>query len=220
MKIVIVGGGKLGHQIAGNLLDRKYDVKLIEKDKMKCMKLANELDVEVICGDGTEIEVLEDAGTRNTDCFISVTGSDQDNLVASQLAKLEFNAKKVIARANDPRNLMALRTLGADFAVSSTEIITNLIEQEVDVAGVHLLATLNKGKATICSVTLPYNTALDGITLKDIDLPQGSLIISLLRDENMMVPNGFTEIRANDELVAVCKGNSQNQLMKILGSTK
>ena len=220
MKIVIVGGGKLGHQIAGNLLDRKYDVKLIEKDKIKCMKLANELDVEVICGDGTEIEVLEDAGTRNTDCFISVTGSDQDNLVASQLAKLEFNAKKVIARANDPRNLMALRTLGADFAVSSTEIITNLIEQEVDVAGVHLLATLNKGKATICSVKLPHNTALDGIMLKDIELPQGSLIISLLRDENMMVPNGFTEIRANDELVAVCKGNSQNQLMKILGSTK
>lgn len=220
MKIVIVGGGKLGHQIASNMLDRKYNVKLIEKDKLKCMKLANELDAEVICGDGTEIEVLDDAGTRNTDCFIAVTGSDQDNLVASQLAKLEFNAKKVITRANDPRNLRPLRTLGADFAVSSTEIITNLIEQEVDAAGVHLLATLNKGKATICSVTLPPNTALNGIMLKDIDLPKGSLIISLLRDEKMMIPNGLTEFRANDELVAVCKGNSQNQLMKILGSTK
>ena len=81
MKIVIVGGGKLGHQIAGNLLDRKYDVKLIEKEKIKCMKLANELDAEVICGDGTEIEVIEAAGTRNTEWFIVVTGGDQSNLV-------------------------------------------------------------------------------------------------------------------------------------------
>ncbi len=81
---------------------------------------------------------------KNADCFISVTGSDQDNLVATQLAKNEFNAHKVIVRANNPRNVEALRTLGTDIVVSSTEIITRLIEQEVDLAGMHLLATLNK----------------------------------------------------------------------------
>ncbi|MBE6830027.1 potassium channel family protein [Caproiciproducens sp. R1] len=218
MRIVIVGGGKLGHQIARNMLERKYSVKLIEKDKLKCMRLANELDVEVICGDGTEIEVLDEAGTKNADCVIAVTGSDQDNLVASQLARKEFKAAKVIARANDPRNLAALRKLGADIAVSSTEIITNLIEQEVDVSKMHLLATLNKGKAGICAITLPRNTALDGVQLKDITLPQGSLIISVVRGDSMMIPNGFTVIRANDEIVAVCENKSQKKLMEILGA--
>nr|WP_319489789.1 NAD-binding protein [uncultured Caproiciproducens sp.] len=220
MRIVIVGGGKLGHQIARNMLERKYNVKLIEKDKIKCMRLANELDAEVICGDGTEIEVLEEAGTKNVDCFIAVTGSDQDNLVASQLARKEFKAGKVIARANDPRNLAALRTLGADIAVSSTEIITNLIEQEVDVSKMHLLATLNKGKAGICSITLSRDTALDGIQLRDITLPHGSLIISVVRGDSMMIPNGFTVIHANDEIVAVCENKSQKELMRILGVQK
>ena len=216
MRIVIVGGGKLGYHLATNMLESKHDVRLIEKNKLRCMRLANELDVEVICGDGTEIETLEEAGTQNADCFIAVTGQDQDNLVAAQLAKRQFKAVKVIARANDPRNMDALRILGADIAVSSTEIITNLIEQEVDVAEMHLLATLNRGRAGICAMTLPPDTALEGVMLKNIDLPDSSLVISILRGESMMIPNGNTVIHANDEIVAVCEGKSQKQLLKIL----
>lgn len=220
MRIVIVGGGKLGYHLATIMLDRKHDVRLIEKNKLRCMRLANELDVEVICGDGTEIETLEDAGTQNADCFIAVTGQDQDNLVASQLAKRQFKAIKVIARANDPRNMDALRILGADIVVSSTEIITNLIEQEVDIAEMHLLATLNKGRAGICTMTLPPDTALEGVTLKDVDLPESSLVISIVRGDTMMIPNGNTVIHANDEIVAVCEGKSQKQLLRVLRERK
>ena len=220
MRIVIVGGGKLGYHLATIMLDRKHDVRLIEKNKLRCMRLANELDVEVICGDGTEIETLEDAGTQNADCFIAVTGQDQDNLVASQLAKRQFKAIKVIARANDPRNMDALRILGADIVVSSTEIITNLIEQEVDIAEMHLLATLNKGRAGICTMTLPPDTALEGVTLKDVDLPESSLVISIVRGDAMLIPNGNTVIHANDEIVAVCEGKSQKQLLRVLRERK
>ena len=220
MRIVIVGGGKLGYHLATIMLDRKHDVRLIEKNKLRCMRLANELDVEVICGDGTEIETLEDAGTQNADCFIAVTGQDQDNLVASQLAKRQFKAIKVIARANDPRNMDALRILGADIVVSSTEIITNLIEQEVDIAEMHLLATLNKGRAGICTMTLPPDTALEGVTLKDVDLPESSLVISIVRGDAMMIPNGNTVIHASDEIVAVCEGKSQKQLLRVLRERK
>ena len=220
MRIVIVGGGKLGYHLPTIMLDRNHDLRLIEKNKLRCMRLANELDVEVICGDGTEIETLEDAGTQNADCFIAVTGQDQDNLVASQLAKRQFKAIKVIARANDPRNMDALRILGADIVVSSTEIITNLIEQEVDIAEMHLLATLNKGRAGICTMTLPPDTALEGVTLKDVDLPESSLVISIVRGDAMMIPNGNTVIHANDEIVAVCEGKSQKQLLRVLRERK
>lgn len=218
MKVIIVGGGKLGHQIARNLMEHKYGVKLIEKDKAKCTRLANSLDAEVIFGDGTELDALEEAGAANADCFIAVTGSDQDNLVASQLAKKEFKIKKVIARNNDPRNLDALRKLGPDIAVSSTEIITNMIEQEVDSAEAHLLATLNRGRASIIALTLPEDTALDGIMLKDLALPSDSLIVSIVRKETLMIPNGLTVLHANDEIVAVCDRKGGKELQHILGA--
>lgn len=220
MKIVIVGGGKLGYFLARNMLDRDYKVKLIEKDKTKCLKIANELDAEVICGDGTEIEVLANVGTGRADCFIAVTGRDQDNLVASQLAKKKFMVKQVIARANNPRNLEVLRKLGVDNAVSSTEIITRLIEQEVAAVGLHLLASLNKGRAAICTLTLPKYAAIDGISVKDLQMPKSSLLVSLLRDERLIIPQGDTVIHAGDEIIAVCESASQKELLKLFNEVK
>ena len=219
-RTIIVGGGKLGLDLANSLMERRYDVRLIEKNRVKCVQLANDLDAEVIYGDGTEIEILDEAGTKNCDCFIAVTGSDQDNLVATQLAKKEFGAKKVIIRANNPHNMEALRKLGTDIVVSSTEIITRLIEQEVEVAEMHMLATLNKGKASICTMILPQNSALDGCELREITLPHGSLIISILRKDEMMIPNGFTVIQAGDEVVAVCENESRKSLLKILNAKR
>ena len=197
--------------------DKAYKkIELIEKNKLKCMHLADVLDVEVICGDGTEIKVLADANTHKADCFIAVTGRDQDNLVASQLAKKRFQVKKVITRANNPRNLEALRKLGMENAVSSTEIITRMIEQEVESAEMRLLASLNKGKAAICEIVVPKDAKINGASLKDIELPHSSLIISILRDENLIIPQGDTQIYSGDEVVAVCDGHSQKRLMKIL----
>lgn len=215
MKIVIVGGGKLGYHLARNMLDRDYTVILIERDKLRCLHIANELDAEVINGDGTEIEVLARAGAGRADYFIAVTGSDQDNLVASQLAKKKFLVNKVIARANNPRNLEALRRLGADNAVSSTEIITRMIEQQVESVGMHLLASLNKGKASICTFTIPERSTLNNMALKDVPMPKSSLIISLVRGERLIIPQGNTIMFSGDEIVAVCDGNSQKELVKL-----
>ncbi len=216
MRIVIVGGGKLGYHLAQTMLERDYEVELIEKNKLKCAHLADVLDVEVICGDGTEIRVLADAGTHKADCFIAVTGSDQDNLVASQLAKKRFQVKKVITRANNPRNLEALRKLGIENAVSSTEIITRLIEQEVESAEMRLLASLNKGRAAICEIVVPTEAKVSGNSIKDLKMPPSSLIISILRNEELIIPQGDTKIYSGDEVVAVCDGHSQKPLMRLL----
>ena len=220
MKIVIVGGGKLGYYIARNMIERNYEVKIIEKQKNRCRKIANDLNVEIICGDGTEIEVLADACNGKTDCFIAVTGTDQDNLVASQLAKKKFNVSKVIARANNPRNLEALRKLGVRNAVSSTDIITRMIEQEVESEGMKLLASLNKGKAVISTITLPDNSAMCGKKLKDIVLPRSSLIVSVVRNEALIIPQGETMIYDGDEIVAVCSADNQRDLVRIFSSVQ
>lgn len=213
MRIVIIGGGKIGYFLTRNMLDRNNEVKLIEKNKARCMWLANQLDAEVICGDGTEIEVLASAGIGRADCFIAVTGRDQDNLVASQLAKKKFMVKQVIARANNPRNVESLKKLGVENAVSSTEIITQMIEREVASAGLHLLTMLNKGQAAICSITLPKRTRFNGMPLRDIQMPKSSLIVSLLRDEQLIIPQGDTRIYAGDEVIAICNSENQQELM-------
>ena len=216
MKIVIMGGGKLGAHLAENMLESKHTVRLIERDQNRCQRLANELDAVIICGDGTELGSLTDAETEDADCFIAVTGRDQDNLVACQLAKRQFHVKRVIARVNNPRNSQAMKAFGADIAVSSTEVITSLIEQEVDVAEMHLLATLNKGRAGICAITLPDDTALRRRTLNEISLPAGTLIISIVRGDALIIPNGSTMMQPRDEVVAVCSAGSQKELLRIL----
>ncbi len=216
MNIVIVGGGKLGYHLAISLLDKGYAVNLIEKDKIKCSYIADSLDAQVVLGDGTDLSILESANILNTDYFIAVTGRDQDNLVACQLAKYRFNVKKVIARVNNPENLEIFKSLGVNIAVSSTDIITNIIEQEIQITEIKLLAKLNEADANICSINIPHNSNIDGKQIKDINMPKSSLIVSIIREEKLIIPKGDTKIKDGDEIIAVCKKSGQKNLMKLL----
>lgn len=219
MKVIIAGGGKLGYSLARNLIDRRYDVSVIEISKKVSERVANELQIEVVCGDATNIETLDSLDFNNVDCFIAVTGRDQDNIVASQLAKNELKIPKVIARANNQRNLEAMRRLDIDIVVSSTEIITKMIEQEVVNAGAQLLATL-KGKAAILSFTLPENSIIDGYAIKDIKMPNSSLIVSIARGEKLYIPRGDTVIHSNDEIIIFCGDDSQKSVEKLWTTIK
>lgn len=220
MNIVIMGGGKVGESLAHRILEGRHEVCLIELDKTRCYHLANALDIEVICGDGTDTATLEKAGVREADCFIAISGNDADNLVAAQMAKKHFNVKKVIARANDPRNLETMRVLGIDYAVSSTEIIARIIEQEANLLEFRLVASLNKGKGQICSVTLGEDSAIGGRSVKSLVLPKGSLLISVVRGDKLIIPSGDTVLQSGDEIIAVCEERAEKALIKLLGSTK
>lgn len=220
MTIVIMGGGKVGESLARRIMEGRHEVRVIEVDKLRALQLANDLDVEIICGDGTNIGVLERAGVQSADCFIAISGNDADNLVASQLAKQHFGAKKVIARANDPRNLETMRVLGVDYAVSSTEIIAQLIEQEANLMEFHLVASLNKGRGQICSVTLTDRSSVHGKEVKSIVFPKGSLLISIVRSEKLIIPSGDTVLQSGDEIIAVCEERSKKALIKLMNSTK
>lgn len=218
MKMVVMGGGKTGENLARALLEKRYEVSVIELDMTRCRRLADKLDAVVCRGNGTNISVLKAAGTSDCDCFMALTGVDQDNLVAAQLARDYFKAKKVIARVNDPRNVETFRLLGIENVVCSAEILTTMIEQEADETHMHLIATLNEGKAGICSITLPQDSALDGAALHEIKFPDGALLISVIRDGVLIIPNGSTVLKCGDELVAVAGENIQKALVKTLSA--
>src|SRR3989339_1881163 len=131
MKIIIIGGGKIGYYLAKTLIPFKHDITLIEEQKELCIKVANELNINVLSGDGTNIEILTEAKASEANVFIAVSGKDEVNLIACQLAKRNFGVKRTISRVNNPKNISVFETLGVDFAVSSTSIIADLIEQEV-----------------------------------------------------------------------------------------
>lgn len=219
MRMLIIGGGKAGWNLARALLERRHTVGLIEKDKARCAQLADDLDAAIYPGDGTRVELLEAARAQDADCVMVVTGVDQDNLVAAQLAQNYFHADKVIVRVNDPRNAETFRALGIHNVVSSTDILTKMIEQAADSAHLHLIASLNQGKGEICSMTLPEDTAWAGAPLMDMKVPKGALVISVIRGGQLIIPNGGTVLAPGDELVAVSEEKSKRALRKVLSET-
>ena len=131
MYIIIVGGGKVGYYIAKTLLEEGKEVMVIEEKPDKCIRLSEELGVNVIEGDGSYVHFLDQAGAERADVLIAVTGEDEDNLIICQVAKLKFGVKRTIARLNNPKNGKIFHKLGIDATVSSTELILSKIEQEI-----------------------------------------------------------------------------------------
>ena len=215
MKIVIVGGGKIGYFTAKSLTENGHDVRLIERKRNTCQKIANELDIPVYFGDGTTVEALALAGVEQADVFVAVAGNDADNLVSAQLAKQKFGVRKVVARASNPKNLETIKALGADIAVSSTQIITELIEAEVESRDLRLLATLNRGEAGINELTVPDGWEQSGITLRELELPRNCVIIARVRKGKMEIPRGDTTIESGDHITAVVHKKHIKDFIKV-----
>ena len=133
MYVIVIGGGKVGYYLSKHLLERQYEVTLIEKDPRRAEALtgAGQLGEIVMVGDGDEMAFLSTTGMERADVVVAVTGDDEDNLVACQLAKRKFNVPKTVARVNNPANVRIFKTLGVDVALSATEVLLDLIESEL-----------------------------------------------------------------------------------------
>ena len=212
MNIVIAGGGKVGYYLVKTLLPYRHKISVIEIQKELCEKIANELNITVIHGDGTNIDDLSEAGAAKADIFIALTGKDENNLIACQLAKKNFKIGRTIARVNNPKNITVFERLGVDIAVSSTSIIADLIEQEVDYSGMKTLMKLKSGKIVLSEIKITCHSPVCSKSLREIDLPRDCILISVIRDEEVIIPNGFTVIQNGDYIIAVSSEEDQQEL--------
>lgn len=215
MKVTIIGGGKVGYYLIKTLIEHGHEPTIIELDKKTCSSIANELDIPVICGDGTSLEVLEEADVAHTDAILAVAGQDENNLVACQLAKRIFNVKKTVARVNNPKNADVMKKLGIDNVISSTDRIAEMLEREVDTSKIKELISLNHGNGSIAEINLPENYKLDGVRLIDIKLPDNINIISIERDQTLIIPRGFTELKSGDTLLVITNNITKSKLHNI-----
>ncbi|HEY5585440.1 MAG TPA: NAD-binding protein [Ruminiclostridium sp.] len=212
MYIVIAGGGKVGYYLVKTLQQYKHKVAVIERQLDLCEKIANLLNVCVVNGDGTNIEHLTECRVNDADIFIAVTGKDEDNLIACQLAKRKFGVKRTIARVNNPKNITVFEKLGVDIAVSSTSIIADLIEQEVDYSGMKTLMKLKDGKITLSEVIIAKTSPVINKCLKEISIPKDCVLISVIRGDSVIIPNGETAILAGDYIITASSIKDQQEL--------
>lgn len=132
MKVIIVGGGKVGTSLALLLLEKGYTVKVIEAERERISRLQQDLPADVVAlGNGTDPVVLEATGILGVDVVAATTGQDETNLVVTSLARFVFNVPRTVARVNNPKNAwMFTPVMGVDVAVNQADLMARLIAKE------------------------------------------------------------------------------------------
>ena len=204
MYVIICGAGKVGWNLARELLAKDQEVTLIESDRRRYLTVEEELEHAVQYGDATELWILERAGIQRADLVIAVTGDDEDNMLICQVAREKYLCQRIVARVNNPRNLQHFKLLGIQPAVSATDLILRLIEHEVPQYGlVHLLA-LEEERLEIIELEVSDGAPAAGKRVSEVSLPEGSLIISVLpKGGGGFVPKPDTVIETGDEVLLI-----------------
>jgi trk system potassium uptake protein len=217
MYMLVVGAGKVGWNLTRELIDKGHEVTLIEADRARYLTVEQELEHRVLYGDASELWVLERAGIQRAGMVIAVTGDDEDNLLICQVAKDKYNVERVIARVNNPRNRQHFELLGVKPYVSATDLILRLIEREVPRYGLVHLLDLADAKIEIIDLLIGENAPVVGKRVDELDMPKGSLLISVLRNGTGFVPTADTVIQGGDEVLAVLDPRVEEELTIYLG---
>jgi len=216
MYIVIVGAGKVGYFLAQRLFLNKHTVSIVDKDKQICQEVAKELEALVINGDGCDPHILEEAGMARADVAAAVTGDDEDNLIICQLAKEIFKVNRTVGRVNNPDNEHTFSELGVDVPVDATKIISKIIEEEVSFSDFVNLMSFKRGKLAIVRVDLPDDSPVINRQIQDIQLPADSVLVSIVRGEEVIVPKGNTVLKPGDDIIAITLIGNEPQLLNLL----
>ena len=217
MYIIIVGGGRVGYYLTKALLDEGHEVLVMEKNAIVCKGFTEEMGGVCFRGDGCEAATLAEVGTGRADMLIAVTGDDEDNLVACQVAKYKFNVSHTIARIRNPGNETLFKKLGVDVTVSSTNIILESIEEEVPTHPLtHLLAIRDKG-LEIVEIKIPPESSTVGKSVRQLSLPKESKLALVIRKEGKnRIPTSNTVIQAGDRIIALTTPESEEELRTAL----
>jgi trk system potassium uptake protein TrkA len=217
MYIIIVGAGKVGWNLGRELLEKGHEVTLVDNDRDRFLTVEQELEHNVQYGDASELWVLERAGISRADLVIAVTGDDEDNMLICQVAREKYLVDRIIARVNNPRNRQWFELLGVKPNVSATDLILRLIEHEVPEYGLVHLLDLPEERLEIIEMLLSDQSPAAGQRVGDLDLPDGSLVISVLREGRGFVPGPDTVLEVGDEILAVLDPGVEEDLKQFFG---
>lgn len=218
MNVLVVGAGKVGYYLTKALLEHGHRVSVVEKSPERCARLAEAFEVLTICGDATVVASLADAGADRADVLVATTGLDEVNLVACQLAQRRFGVRRTVARVNNPKNRGLFRRLGVDLTVSSTGLIADLIEREIASQHLRTLLTFHYGELTLVEVSLPAGAPAAHHKVAQLapHLPDGCVLVSVIRGDQVLIPRGDTVLLPGDSVMALAHTGAEESLRRAL----
>ncbi|HZC70178.1 MAG TPA: TrkA family potassium uptake protein [Jatrophihabitans sp.] len=214
MRIAIAGAGAVGRSIARELIEKKHEVLLIDKEPGK-VQPDRIKGAEWFLGDACEVANLEKASLEECDVVVGATGDDKVNLVVSLLAKTEFAVKRVVARINHPANeWLFTDAWGVDVAVSTPRVLASLVEEAVEVGDVVRLFGVREGQANLVELTLPENAPCSGRPVRDLQLPKDASLVAIVRGRRVITPTPEEPLEAGDELLFVALPEAEEPLRR------
>ena len=218
MYVVIVGGGRVGRDIAELLLPEGHDVVILDKNEEVCNHLTREYDALVIKGDGTDIEYLKEAGVNKADALLAVTGDDKVNLIVCQLAQKLFKVPKVVGRVNEPKNESVFASLGINQTVSTTRASALYIKNQITEE--RTVLTIAGGKAEILELEVKKHSPVANTKIKTAGFPKGVHVISILREDKSIFPTEETVIRPGDILTILSRIGTVAEVKQLINGKK
>ena len=214
--VIVVGGGLVGFYLARNLLKNGHEVTIIERNPDTFELASRQIECPVVLGDGSTIAVLERAGASRANVLCAVTDHDQDNLIACQVAKYHFGIPKAIARVKNPKNEAVMSRLGVDTTVSSTAIITSVIESELPATRARTLANLSSCGVGIMEYHVTQASPVVGKKARQIKLPPNCSMVSILREGKAVTCFDGVVLERGDTVVALVPTNQEVVVREIL----
>ena len=213
--VIIAGGGRVGSHLAKILEPSGRDIVIIEKDSEVCEKLSSELNALVICGDATDKKTLEDAKIQMADVFVAATGNDNENIVASQLAKYTYKVPLVLARVEDMDRAKMLRGMGIDLIVSPSHVAALVFENAIalpNTTSILVSETITRA----VEVTIPGDSKVLGKRIRDLNLPLECVIAVIYRGGKLILPHGDTVMKPGDIVALIGKEEAIRKTVEIL----
>ena len=214
MYILVIGCGKVGHHLTRALIADGHEVLVIERDVARSAALTEEMGSVVLVGDGCEVGVLQEAGASRAEVLIAATGSDEDNLVACQVAKQLFQVGRTISLINDPRNDTLFEQLGVDVTVSSSDMILKSIEEELPVRSLVHVMPLRGVNRSVLEIRVPPEAQVVGRELREVPLPADTVVSLIISGSRAVPATPETRLRAHDEIVVITAPEQEGELLQ------
>lgn len=215
MRIVVVGGGKVGAYVSREFAREGHTVTVLETNRGRAKRLSSSADLLVINGDGTDVDILNNADVARAEWVLAVTGKDEDNLVACQLSKT-LGAANVIARLNDPTNAPTFEALEIP-VVAVTDMMVQVIHHEVQTEETKLerVTLLGRGELSLVEIDIPDDWKPR--TVAETALPNNTVLVAITRSGEVAIPHGGTEIRPGDRVLIVTTLPEEDDLRAAFG---
>jgi len=214
VRVVLAGGRQKADFLISLLLEKGFELTVINEDKTYCEYLAEKYGIPIFRGKPERLFILNEANIYGADILISLMNYDSDNFAVCQAARKLFNISRIVATVSSPKNVDVFKRLGINTVVSATYTVSTIIEQASVVGDIVNTLSLDDEKVVISRITVKEDSPVLGKQIMDITFPNNVIISCIIRDTGVTVPNGQTLINLGDKLMIISDKSLEKKVIE------